>query len=116
MSYLVDESGSPINEANPLRIKAIGSATVTHTEVAVAVATTAVLAANANRKYALFVNDSDTIIYLKVGAAGELNKGIRLNASGGSFEMSNALGNLDARAINAIASAGPKNLLVTEGE
>lgn len=87
---------------------------LTHTAPAIGVATTAVLAANANRKSALLVNDSDSVIYIKIGAAAVLNQGIRLNANGGSYEMSAINGNLDTRAINGISSGAGKVLLVTE--
>ena len=90
--------------------------TLTHTAVTVGAATTATLAANANRKYALIINDSDSTIYpLKIGAAAVLSEGIRLNAGGGSYEMSVGYGNLDTRVINAISSGAGKVLLVTEG-
>ena len=46
-----------------------------------------ILAENSNRRYALITNDSDTIIYLALGGAAEVNKGIRLNANGGSYEI-----------------------------
>ena len=89
--------------------------TLTHTVATIGATTGVVLAANANRKYALIVNDSDSTVYIKIGAAAVLNQGIRLNASGGSYEMSAAAGNLDTRAINGISSAAAKLLLVTEG-
>lgn len=88
---------------------------LTHTTATIGVASGVALAANANRTSALFINDSDTTIYLKVGAAAVLNEGIRLNANGSSYEMSNNYGNLDTRAIYAISSAAAKKLLVTEG-
>jgi len=78
--------------------------------------TGAALAANANRIYAMFINDSDTPIYLMLGAAAVANQGIRLNAAGGSYEMSALEGNLYVGAVNAIhGGAGNKNLLVLEG-
>lgn len=87
----------------------------THTVVSVAVTSTAALAANTNRVGALLVNDSDTTIYLKLGAAAVVNQGIRLNANGGSLEMNAALGNLYSGAVNAIhGGVGSKVLLVTE--
>jgi len=90
--------------------------TPTHSAVTVTSTTTQALAANANRKYALLINDSDTVIYIKLGAAAVANEGIRLNANGGSYEMSDLHGNLYAGAINAIhGSTGNKTLLVTEG-
>ncbi len=88
---------------------------LTHTTVTAGVASGAALAANTSRKYVLLVNDSDAVIYLKIGAAAVLNAGIRLNANGGSYEMSAVYGNLDTRVINAISSAADKALLVTEG-
>lgn len=89
---------------------------IAHTAATIGVASGAALAANANRKYALLVNDSDTAIYIKIGSAAVVSEGIRLNAQGGSYEMSAAYGNLDTRAINAISSDAGQTLLVTEGE
>ena len=86
------------------------------TPVAIGSSTTPVLVANGNRVYALFVNDSDEVIYLRRGADAVLNRGIRLNASGGSYEMSRRFGNLYTGAINAICASGAKNLLVDTGE
>lgn len=87
----------------------------THTAPTIGNTTTTALAANASRVYALLVNDSDEVIYIKLGAAAVLNQGIRLNASGGSYEMSRQVGNLYTGAINAICASGSKKLLVTEG-
>lgn len=85
------------------------------TKVTVGNTTTSVLAANTGRGFLSLVNDSDTVIYLKFGEAAVMNEGIRLNASGGSMVISQRdflpefLGS-----INAIASAGSKNLCVFE--
>ena len=78
---------------------------------------TAIIAANANRKYLLIVNDSDTIIYINLGGAGVVNQGIRINAGGGSYEMSAGCGNLYTGAINANHGGGAANkrVLLTEG-
>ena len=83
--------------------------------VTVLTTSTAVLSANATRRYALIVNDSDTVIYLSLGGTAVANTGIRLNANGGSYEMSPGLGNVYQGAITAICSATPKTLLVMEG-
>ena len=83
-------------------------------EVTVGSTDTSVLAENPYRGYALFINDSDETIYLNLGEAAVLNDGIRLNASGGSYEMSQSLGNLDTRMVRAICTSGSKNLLVVE--
>jgi len=85
----------------------------TDTKVAVEVASTLVLAANPQRMDAVFVNDSNKEIYLARGNAAVLNEGIRLNATGGSYEIN--ANNLFLGAINAIAEGGAKNLTVSEG-
>ena len=87
----------------------------THTWPVIGAATTVALAANANRLYAMFINDGTEPIYLKLGVAGVMNQGIRLNASGGSYEMSRELGNLYVGAVNGICASGGMTLLVTEG-
>ena len=91
------------------------SITMTHTVVNADATSGVALAANANRKYMLIVNDSDTVIYISIGTATALNSGIRLNANGGSYEISARYGNLDTRVINCISSVASKKLLVTEG-
>ena len=90
-------------------------ATITHTQPTIGSSTTVALAANTSRKYALFENDSDEIIYIKIGADAVLNQGIRINASGGSYEMSLLIGNDNTGAVNAICTSGSKVLLVAEG-
>ncbi len=89
--------------------------TAAHTEASIGVTTGAALAANDARVYALFINDSDTTIYLMLGSAAVLNEGIRLNANGGSFEMTQQQGNLYDGVVNGISSGASKNLLVLEG-
>ena len=88
----------------------------THSEVVVGVASGVAIAANDEREYLLLVNDSDASIYLGIGVAAEMNKGIRINAGGGSYEISPRNGNFTTVDINAIAIAATKNLMVTEGE
>lgn len=90
--------------------------TFTHSEVVVGVASGAAIAANDEREYLLLVNDSDASIYLGIGVAAEMNKGIRINAGGGSYEISPRNGNFTTVDINAIAIAATKTLMVTEGE
>ena len=87
-----------------------------HTAVNVTTGSGAVLAANVERKWAIIENDSDFNIYCKIGAAAVLNQGIRINAAGGSLEISSALNNYTTDAINCIhGDAGNKVMLVTEG-
>lgn len=117
MTRISDSSSNflQLNSDGSINTKLVGSLTNTHTTATVTTTTGAALAANANRKYALFVNDSDTVIYLKINASAVANQGIRLNANGGSYEMLNGQ-NLDTRVVNAIhAGSGNKVLLVTEG-
>lgn len=91
--------------------------TPSHTAPTMGAASALVVAANADREYLLIVNDSDVTIYIKLGEAAVANQGIRLNANGGSYEMSRKLGNLYSGAVYGIASSGTgKVLLVTEGE
>jgi len=113
--YLVDEFGDPITATNALDVQLTGSITETSTVATAGVASGVALAANANRKYARFINDSANTIYLMVGAAAVLNQGIRINANGGSYEMSAGNGNLDSRAVYCITSVAAQNLLVGEG-
>lgn len=90
--------------------------TATGTAADVGSSSTLVLNANTSRKYALFVNDSDTAIYLALGQAAVVNEGIRLNPSGGSYEMDAKLGNLYRGAMYAIhGETGTKRLVVYEG-
>lgn len=88
--------------------------TYTHATATITTTSSEALAVSSNRKYALLINDSDTPIYLNVGATAVANQGIRLNANGGAFELGPQFGNLAQLAINAIhAGTGNKTLLVT---
>ena len=68
--------------------------------------TTQILPKNSGRVYAVIVNDSDEAIYIGLGVAAVLNKGIRLNANGGSIEID---GEQPFRgAVNGICASGSK--------
>lgn len=91
------------------------------TSTAATSASGSILAANEDRRYALVINHATTELWLLIGsstAAATVNGGIRLAAAGGQhdkFEMSAAKGNLDTRAIYAIAnSSGSKTVVVVE--
>ncbi len=72
----------------------------------VAVTTTQILPKNSGRVYAVIVNDSDESIYIGLGVDAVLNKGIRLNANGGSIEID---GEQPFRgAVNGICASGGK--------
>lgn len=83
--------------------------------VTVGVASTVVLTAkNAQLcEYVSVINDSDQTIYIAIGAPAELNKGIRLNASGGSVVWESLA--IPSDAINAICTSGSKNLCLQVG-
>ncbi len=79
------------------------------------VASAAILAANASRRLAIIVNDSDAVVYLAVGAAAEANKGIRLNPYGGVAQFGGPGGMpLTLAAINGIATSATSNVTVQE--
>ena len=111
--------GAVLTAANALPVSMVGTTptnlTMTHSAVNVN-GDTAVIAANTNRKYVLIVNDSDTVIYLNLTGAGVVNQGIRLNANGGSYELTGDTG-MHTGAIRANHGGGAvnKRLLITEG-
>ena len=81
--------------------------------VTVGTGSTVVVTEDGERKYLLLTNDSNETIYLGIGADAVLNKGTRLNAEGGSFEMIRDLGgNFSHQKVNAISASGGKNLLI----
>lgn len=88
--------------------------TVAHTAVTVTGTSGAALAANDARRGCLLVNDSDTTMYVKLGATAVANEGIRINANGGALELNERVGPHFRGAINAIVATGSKTLLVTE--
>ena len=82
----------------------------TNTSITVGATTTTVLAAGGGRQVVVLTNDSDEAIYLGIGGAAVMNKGIRLNASGGAYEINGT--NAGTAVINAICASGSKNLCV----
>jgi len=93
----------PISEVTFDRTTTVGSSS------------TLVMAANRYRSYAVFVNDSNEVIYLAIGGrAASMNSGIRLNASGGAYEINKH--NLRKGAVYAICSSGSKVLCAEESE
>jgi len=112
---LAANSGVDIGDVDVLSVAGEKYTTPTHTQPSIGATTTVALVSNTDRLYALFINDSNETIYLKLGANAVMNQGIRLNANGGSYGMSKLLGNLYTGAINGICASGSKVLLVTEG-
>ena len=108
------ESAASASNAIPVFLGSSGSfaSATTSSNKSVGSSTTAIIAANTARKYLAIVNDSDEAVYLGLGVSAVMNKGIRLNPNGGTFEI-NAL-NLCTGAINGICTSGSKNVTVTE--
>lgn len=82
--------------------------------VTVGTSSTLVLATSTGRTYAVIVNDSANVVYLSLGHNATTTSGIRLNASGGSYEINN--NNLFIGAINAVAPAGASVVTVTAAQ
>ena len=83
--------------------------------VQVEIKTTLVLKADPGRVNVLLINDSDTVMYLMLGADAVVGEGIRLNAEGGSYEISVIAGTIDDRVINAChVGKGRKKILIVE--
>ena len=87
--------------------------TVTDSFATIGAASGLALAANVQRVNAVFVNDSSETIYLARGNAAVLNRGIRLNANGGSYEIDSS--NLFLGDVYAIATGAASNMTVSEG-
>lgn len=86
--------------------------TITHSTVSCSTASGTALAANTLRRWALFINDSDVVMYLMIGATAVANQGIRIQPGGGAFEMCPQNGNLDTRVVNVIAASGSGKVLL----
>lgn len=85
----------------------------TNSKVAVGNTDTQVIVSNASRKFAVFVNDSNEVIYLSLSATAVINEGIRLNAGGGAYEINQT--NLYTGEVSAICATGGKNLTFSHG-
>ena len=78
----------------------------------VGAASAVVLARNAARKGAVFVNTSTNRISLGIGVAAVLDRGITIYGNGGVWEMDEH--SYSVEAIHAIASAAGSNLTLQE--
>ena len=87
----------------------------THAAVSCTSSTGEALAVNGGRVSALFVNDGTSTIWIAINQAAVANEGIRLNANGGSYYITDrGQGNLDREAVNCITASATVVLLVTE--
>ena len=89
---------------------------LTPASISVGATSTLVLAADSDdeREEVILVNDSNEAIYISVGTAAIMNKGIRLNACGGSVTWNYP--QVPTEAIYAICTSGTKNLTLTYGQ
>ena len=108
-----------VDEENPLPVYVQlppALTKVTHTAITVATSATTLLNPNPSRRFMLLVNDSDTDIYVTLdGSVPVANTGVRINANGGSLDMSRLMGSVSVSAIRGINAVGNKTMLVTEG-
>lgn len=94
---------------------AVASTTLTHTTLTCSGSTQVALASNPSAKYRLFINsDATNKISISFSVAAVAGTQILLQPLG-SISFNKQMGNLDTRAVNAIASAGSPVLLITEG-
>lgn len=71
-----------------------------------------ILPENPRRRYCLLVNDSDSVCYISLGTTAAANQGVRLNAAGGSYEIT--VTNLFTGSIYAVSTGASKRLTVVE--
>lgn len=87
---------------------------LTNTFATVGATSSLVLAADEDRIYACFVNDSDSPIYLSLGEAAVVGNGIALTTKGSGYEILPE--NLYRGNVYAISTGAGKNLTVCSGE
>ena len=95
------------------QMPSIRTMTATEPTISASVTTYEALAANNGRIYALFVNDSDTAMYLRLGEDAVVNQGVRIAPNGGWYEINGT--NLYHGAVNVACAVAAEVLLVTEG-
>lgn len=106
--------GVPTGSANTINaVTFFANLTCTPTGEDVGVTSSVVLAANSDRKSAIFTNASDTDMFLSRSDTAELNKGIFLPALGGRYEINQT--NLYQGDVSAICSVATKRLCIEEG-
>lgn len=84
----------------------------TNGAVSVTTSNTAIVSSNVGRQYLVIVNDGANPVYLSLGGTAVANSGIRLNAQGGSIELTQD--NLFTGAISGIAVGGTSVVTVFE--
>ena len=77
--------------------------TGTPSSVQITTSSTTIALADDSRRWMYITNDSANVVYISVGTRGDLYDGIRLNANGGFFEISEK--NSSTGTIYGISSA-----------
>jgi hypothetical protein len=106
----IDSTGVQYSGSNPVPTKEVRSATPSQTSPSVGIASTSILAANANRLGATIYNEGSAICYMKLGSTASLTSYSLQIASGGYYEVPFGY----TGAIDGITSASTAQLRVTE--
>lgn len=81
--------------------------------MAITTSSARITATSSTRQYIAIVNDGSNVVYLKLSdSPAVINSGIRLNASGGSYEINSE--NMYTGSITAIADGGTSIITFTE--
>jgi len=105
-------SASPLSGLNSVTGNSFSNM-ATSSRITVTTSSTDILASSTPRQYAAIVNDGSNVVYLNFnGATAVANSGLRLNANGGTFEITSE--NLYKGQITAIASGGSSVVTVVE--
>lgn len=108
--------GTRVSAPNPVAVGGSGGFTfdgnITNSKATVFSTSTSILASNPTRAYAALVNDGASVVYLSLGSLATSTQGIRLNASGGAYEINQT--NLYLGPITAITSSGTSTLTIVE--
>ena len=81
-------------------------------EVMIGTTSTQIVEANESRKILALVNNSDVNIFISLGFAAALNRGIRLNANGGNIVLASPV---YMGAVYGITASGSNSLVGSEG-
>lgn len=104
-----DENGVKKNDNLPLSSSANAPSSVTVSSVS-----TSIIAANADRKGLVLINNGTKDCFLGIGTAALLNNGILLKANGGTWIMDPET--FTTQAINGITSSSTTTMLIQEFE
>ena len=117
--YFTNENDEPKNLIEDGRLKVntgvitiIGTTNADNNQKEIGSDSTTILDENSGRKFADIVNDSDETIYISLADTAEMNKGIRLNANGGAYQIN--ADNLYTGKVSGICVSGGKKVTYCE--